>query len=167
MAGGRSNKLLGQTGEYLVAAELSRRGLIATTFTGNVPHYDIIASDESGRHVSVQVKASRGPSWQFGNITLYCDVEFVGKKQVVGKKRPCPVRRLVMVFVRIDDAGGDRFYILPWDRLRDILVGLHETYLAKHDGVRPKKWDSLHCAIAESDLKPYRDSWKTIEKNLK
>jgi hypothetical protein len=26
-------------GEYLVAAEVCRRGLIATTFTGNVPHY--------------------------------------------------------------------------------------------------------------------------------
>ena len=44
MATGRTSKLVGQTGEYLVAAELSRRGLIATTFTGNVPHYDIIAS---------------------------------------------------------------------------------------------------------------------------
>ena len=67
MATGRSNKLVGQTGEYLIAAELSRRGLIATTFTGNVPHYDIIASDETGRHVSVQVKASCGTSlavWQ-------------------------------------------------------------------------------------------------------
>ena len=63
MATGRSNKLVGQTGEYLVAAELSRRGLIATTFTGNVPHYDIIASNEFGMHVSVQVKASRGASW--------------------------------------------------------------------------------------------------------
>ena len=41
MGTGRSNKLVGQTGEYLVTAELSRRGLIATTFTGNVPHYDI------------------------------------------------------------------------------------------------------------------------------
>ena len=44
MATGRSTKLVGQAGECLVAAELSRRGLIATTFTGNVPHYDIIAS---------------------------------------------------------------------------------------------------------------------------
>ena len=59
MASGRSNKLVGQTGEYLVAAELSRRGMIATTFTGNVPYYDIIASNEDGKHVSVQVKASR------------------------------------------------------------------------------------------------------------
>lgn len=60
MATGLSNKLVGQSGEYLVAMELSRRGLIATTFTGNVPHYDIIASDITGRHFTVQVKAGRG-----------------------------------------------------------------------------------------------------------
>ena len=43
-------------GEYLVAAELVCRGLIATTFAGNVPHFDSVASDDRGRHVSVQVK---------------------------------------------------------------------------------------------------------------
>jgi hypothetical protein len=42
-ATGRSNYLTKQTGEYLVAAASSRRGFIATTFTGNVPHYDIAA----------------------------------------------------------------------------------------------------------------------------
>ena len=30
----------------MVAAELSRRGYIATTFTGNLPYYDIIAVDD-------------------------------------------------------------------------------------------------------------------------
>lgn len=85
----------------------------------------------------------------------------------MGDKKSYPVRRLIMVFVRVDDAGSDRFYILPWDCLRDILVGLHETYLAKHNGIRPKKWDSLHCAIAENDLEPYLDKWDIIEKNLK
>lgn len=167
MTTGRNNKLVGATGEYLVAAELSRRGLIATTFTGNVPHYDIVASDESGRHVSVQVKASRGPSWQFGNISLYCDITFDGKKQIVGARKPCPVRRLIMVFVRIDKDGNDHFYILPWDRFRNIIVAHHETYLVRCHGTRPKKWDSLHAAIAEKDLEPFRDKWETIEKNLK
>lgn len=167
MATGRSNKLIGQTGEYLVAAELSRRGLIATTFTGNVPHYDIIASDEAGRHVSVQVKASRGPSWQFGNITHYCDITFEGKRQIVGQKKPSPVRRLIIIFVKIEDDGNDRFYILPWEHLRDLLVAHHEAFLARHNGTRPKKWDSLHSVIIESALEPYRDKWDTIEKNLK
>jgi len=167
MATGRSNKLVGQTGEYLIAAELSRRGLIATTFTGNVPHYDIIASDARGRHVSVQVKASRGPSWQFGNITDYCEVTFEGKRQVIGHVKPCPVRRLIVAFTKIDTDGDDRFYILPWERLRDLLVDHHKTFLDRHDGVRPKKWDSLHCAIGEGMLRRYRDKWDTVEKNLK
>jgi hypothetical protein len=167
MATGRSNKLVGQTGEYLVAAELSRRGLIATTFTGNVPHYDIIASDEYGRHVSGQVKASRGTSWQFGNITEYCDITFDGKRQVVGKAKRCPVQRLVVTFVKIDEGGSDRFYILTWQRLRDLLVKHHKAYLEKHGGIRPRRWDSLHCAILEQSLCPYQDKWETIEKNLK
>ncbi len=167
MTTGRNNKLVGATGEYLVAAELSRRGLIATTFTGNIPHYDIIASDETGRHVSVQVKASRGPSWQFGNISLYCDITFDGKKQIVGEKKPCPARRLMMVFARIDEGGNDHFYVLPWVGFRNMLVAHHEAYLAKHNGIRPKKWDSLHSAILEKDLAAFQDRWETIEKNLK
>lgn len=168
MATGRSNKLVGQTGEYLVAAELSRRGLVATTFTGNVPEYDIVASDETGRHVSVQVKAGRGDSWQFGDITRYCDLSFKGHRQVVGKPKPCPVRRLVVVFVRLGgEDRDDRFYILPWVRVRDLLVRHHTTYLKKHGSVRPVRWDSLHSAIQEETLRPYRDRWQTVTRNLR
>ena len=43
MASGRGTKLTGAVGEFLVAAELCRRNLVATPFSGNVPHYDIIA----------------------------------------------------------------------------------------------------------------------------
>ena len=167
MATGRSNKLVGQTGEYLVAAELSRRGLIATTFTGNVPHYDIIASDETGRHVSVQVKASRGPTWQFANITQYCDITFDGRRQIIGKKKNSPVHRFVVTFVRIHENGNDCFYILPWERLCDLLVDVHSNWLLKHGGIRPKKWDSLHCAIDEDALRQFQDQWDTIENALK
>lgn len=166
MATGRSNKLVGQTGEYLVAAELSRRGLIATTFTGNVPYYDIIASDEKGRHISVQVKASRSPSWQFGDITHFCDISFNKEHQIVGRQKPCPVRRLIVVFVLIDVEGTDRFYILTWRRLRDLIVKGHKAYLAKHGGKRAQKWDSLHSAISEKALKPYKDKWSIVEENL-
>lgn len=166
MTTGRSNKLVGQTGEYLVAAELSRRGLIATTFTGNVPHYDIIASDDEGKHVSVQVKASRGSSWQFGNITFYCEITFKGKRQIVGAKKLCPVRRLIMTFVRIDPDGNDHFYILPWNKFRDLLVDHHQSFLARLNGIRPQKWNSLHSAISKSSLLSYKDRWDIIEKQF-
>jgi hypothetical protein len=167
MATGRSNKLVGQIGEYLVAAELSRRGLIATTFTGNVPHYDIIASSEHGKHVSVQVKASRGASWQFGDITRFCEISFNGKRQIVGQPKRCPVERLVVVFVLIDKHGADRFYILTWRRLRDLIVKGHKAYLAKRNGMRAEKWDSLHTAISEKTLSSYKDRWEIISRNLK
>ena len=164
---GRSNKVVGATGEYLVAAELSRRGLIATTFTGNVPHYDIIASNQEGKHVSVQVKTIRAGAWQFGNVTQFCDITFDGKRQVVGEPKPCPVRRLVMVFVKIEESGHDLFYILGWQKLRDLLIKHHKAYLDKHDGVRPKRPDSFHSAIGEQTLQPYLNKWGTIEKHLK
>jgi hypothetical protein len=167
MGTGRSNKLVGQTGEYLVAAELSRRGLIATTFTGNVPNYDIIASNEHGKHVSVQVKASRGSSWQFSDITRFCEISFKGKCQVLGRLKPSPVRRLIVVFVVIEANRADRYYILTWRTLRGMLVRGHKAYLAKRNGMRAEKWDSLHSAISEKALKPYRDSWDIVEGNLR
>ena len=170
MATGRSNKLVGATGEYLVAAALSRRGLIATTFTGNVPHYDIIASNEEGKHVSVQVKAGRAGSWQFADVRQFCDITFDisnPKRQIVGEAKPCPVRRLVMVFVKIEESGNDRFYILGWQKLRDLVIKHHKAYLDKHDGIRPKRWDSFHCGIREQILRPHLDKWGAIEKHLR
>jgi hypothetical protein len=167
MATGRSNKLVGQTGEYLVAAELSRRGYVATTFTGNVPDYDIIASNEKGKHVSVQVKAGSGSSWQFGDISRYFEISYKGRHQIVGRPKKCPVQRLVVVFVAIGAKEDDRFYILTWRALRNLLMMGHKAYLASHGGMRPKKWDSLHGAILENVLTPHLDRWDVVKKCLK
>jgi hypothetical protein len=93
-ATGRSNYLTKQTGEYLVAAELSRRGFIATTFTGNVPHYDIVAVDEHGGHALVQVKAIAGKSWQFSAIN-FADIMMKGHQQIVRCARTEPVPNLM------------------------------------------------------------------------
>ena len=166
MKQGYSNKLVGQSGEYLVAAELSRRGLIATTFTGNVPHYDIVASDEDGRHISVQVKTIRKGAWQ-SDISKYCEIDFDGKKQLIGQNKVCPIKRLVMVFVELaEEYGKDQFYVLRWEDFRDAAVLHHKNYLAKHNGIRPKKWDSLHFSISVSELKRFENCWEIVEKNL-
>jgi len=166
MATGRSNKLVGQTGEYLVAAELSRQGLIATTFTGNVPDYDIIASDAQGRHVSVQVKASQGNSWHL-DFARFCNVRFQGKRQIVGSGKKCPVRRLVVVFVSIDVNRADRFYICTWQCLRGLLIKGHKAFLKRNHGIRPRNPTSMHSAILEKTLQPYLDKWVIIKKNLR
>ncbi len=158
--------LSGKRGNIWWQQRLSRRGYIATTFTGNVPDYDIIASNENGRHVSVQVKASRSSSWQFGDISRYCQISFKGKYQIVGRPKRCPVQHLVVVFVVIGAEREDRFYILKWTVLRNLLIKHHKTFLAEHGGKRPKKWDSLHCAILEKILKPHLNKWAVVEECL-
>jgi hypothetical protein len=49
---GQRNNLTCAVGEHLVAAELNRRGLRATTFAGNVPHYDIMERENPVRPFS-------------------------------------------------------------------------------------------------------------------
>jgi hypothetical protein len=48
--------------------------------------------------------------------------------QIVGITRRCPVRWLIVAFVKSEEDGQDRFYILPWNRLRDLLVGCHKAF---------------------------------------
>lgn len=163
---GRGNRLTGQVGEYLVAAELARRGLIATTFAGNVPHYDIVASDAEGRHVSVQVKASTGSSWQF-SMDRFCRMSFRGNQQIVGKALPSPVRRLVVVMVMLGTTKqSDRYFVLRWTQLRDIAMRHHRAWLRSHGGKRPVNPKSLHTAVAVSSLLRFEDGWPVVSRCL-
>lgn len=139
MATGRGNQPTKQIGEYLVAAELRRRGFVAATSSGNVPDYDIVASDECFRPVHVQVKAITGTSWQF-DIRRCVGVSLREQRQVVGPPEEIP-RDLVCVMVALLEYGGDRFYVLK-----------------KHGGVRPRKFDSFHAAISEKHLREHQDA---------
>ena len=164
---GRENRLTGQIGEYLVVAELARRDHLATTFAGNVPDYDIIATDRRGRHVSVQVKASNSESWQF-NILKFCQLTFKGNRQIMGSPHRLRIRGLVVVFVIIsrDPKERDRFFILEWTRLRNIIVSAHRAWLNAHNGIRPRNPKSLHTAINVSQILRYENCWDVISRNL-
>jgi len=158
MATGLSNQITKQIGEYLVASELGRIGLVAATFSGNVPDYDIIATDSAFHSVPVQVKTTNGTSWQFGDMRRFVDVRLDGKKQVMG--RPVALSdNIVCVMVALSRYGKDRFYVLSLKTLQKALIKIHRNVLKKFGGVRPKKFDSFHCAIGEHELTPFRDAW--------
>jgi hypothetical protein len=165
MATGRTNQLTGAVGEFLVAAELCRLNLLATPFAGNVPHYDIIASGRSGGHLAVQVKAINGFNWQF-DIRKFADVQLSDDgKQHVGKRHPEPFPDLMCVLVLLKGTGQDRFFVLEWRELQDVLVRDYEAYLLKFGGARPKKRDSFHFALGIEDVKPFENEWhKILEK---
>jgi hypothetical protein len=162
MASGRSTKLTGAVGEFLVAAELCRRNLIATPFSGNVPHYDIIASGQFGGHVVIQVKAINHNTWQF-DIGKFVQVQFEGERQILGRLRNEPYPDLVCVLVMLRARGADCFFILRWTELQHILVESHRQYLTKHGGRRPKAVQSLHISLSVADVRHREDNWELIE----
>lgn len=169
MATGRSNQLTKQAGEYIIAAELSCRGFIATTFTGNVPAYDIVAVDDQGGHALVQVKAIAADSWQF-TVSQFADVVFEGPKQVVRGPLAAPYPDLICVMVQLapaDSEGRDRFYVLPWCELARIVTDGHAKFLAKHDGVKPRSPTSLHTAVKPEALARWENRWDVLRKRVK
>jgi hypothetical protein len=63
-----------------------------------------------------------------------------------------------VVFVTVGPAGPDRYYILTWRMLRDLIVKTHRSYLAKHRGVRPQR-----CA----SLPGLNICWTTLRRSMK
>src|SRR5437763_6937894 len=164
MASGMATKLTGAVGEFLVAAELCRRNPLATPFAGNVPHYDIIASGQFGGHVAVQVKAINGLTWQF-DIRKFADFRLSGedgKHQIYETLYQEPFPDLVCVLVVLKDTGKDRFFVIEWKELQNILVPAYEVYLSKHGGVRPRAPGSFHTAVGIKALEPFENLWDKI-----
>lgn len=110
MATGRNMQLTKQIGEYLVSAELCRRGLISTTFTGNVPGFDIIAINEKLKTIPIQVKTIASGSWQFDAKT-FIEISISNETQTIKGKTILPNPDLICVFVRLKGQNEDEFYI--------------------------------------------------------
>lgn len=165
MATGRDNLLTKQAGEYLVAAEVCKRRFVATTFTGNVPHYDIIASGATGGHGAIQVKTILGGAWQF-DIRSFADVKLEGKRQIIGRALAAPYRDLICILVRLGKYGSDEFYIMTWEDLQNIAIAHYREHLSKTSGVRPKKYDSFHVAVRTEMVADHRDKWSLLESRL-
>lgn len=165
MPSGHDNQLTKQVGEYLVAAELARRGLLSATFNGNVPHYDVLAADRNGRRVLIQVKAIKRGNWQF-NAGAYIDVTFEGSRQVLGETKRCPVPGLMCVFVLVSGTGRDRFFIFPWEDLANLISSRYRAYIDRKHGVRPRKPDSLHSKLGVEDLVKYENRWEGLIANI-
>ena len=167
MATGRDNQLTKQIGEYLVACELARRGSIVATFSGNVPDFDLLATDTEGKSIPIQVKTIRGKGqWQF-SINKFIEVRIEKEKQILGKKLIPQIPHLLCVFVVVNKYGEDRFFILEWEELRDAAVHSYKAWLRKHGGRRPNKPDSLHCSVDPQQLVEFENKWDKIMEKLK
>jgi len=155
MATGRDVQLTRQIGEYLAAAELGRRGWIATTFTGSLPGFDILAVNTDGQTLEVQVKAIRSSSWQL-NAGQFLDVEINNGTQIVRGLKTLKSKGRICIFIVVKEQSQDEFYVFDWKDLQKIL---REDY---KDGARPKNPETLHFALYPKRIAHFKNNWAVI-----
>ena len=164
MATGRSMQLTKMMGEYLVCAELCRRELLATTFTGSVPEFDILATDKDLQTIPIQVKANAKGDWILrADSFLNIDYNEEKKTQTIIGKKDFKKSELMYIFVKLAEQGKDEFYVLRLQDLQRIIFKNHSEHLQKHGGKRPKNPESMHAAISSKHLSGYRDNWQLLK----
>ena len=112
-----SSVLSGIAGEYFVAAELTRRGYIASITLRNSRGIDILATPEAGgQAIEVQVKTSQSERWWLLNKAC---------EEAVNAGR-------FYLFVRLlDDLSRPEFYIVPSRVVAEEAKERHLTFLNK------------------------------------
>src|SRR5579862_3787898 len=100
MKKGSPNKILtGVAGEYFVAAELSRRGYVASLTLRNTRGIDILASNvDATKSVGIQVKTNSGKKahWLLSN-----------------KAESDTAEKLCYVFVNLNSTDAPDYYVVP------------------------------------------------------
>ncbi|MBI2297171.1 MAG: aspartate ammonia-lyase [Betaproteobacteria bacterium] len=125
-----STGLTGVAGEYFVAAELSRRGYIATITLKNTENLDVLASRPDGlKTVGIQVKTSQDS----------------GKSWVLDKKAETHAKEnFFYVFVNLNGAEKQpSFHVVPSALVAKFCSESHREWLAgsKRDGSARKDTD--------------------------
>ena len=170
MGKGYRNNLAKQMAEHLVCAELGRRELVATPFSGNVPNYDVLVADGDGRALPIQVKATRHATWP-SNALLWMDIELdarTGVQKYSGLK-PLPTPDLIYVCVALastDNANRDRYFILTTGELQLACERHYRNWMDSHGWRRPKKVDSFDLRYKIEDLADFEENWELIARLL-
>ena len=153
MATGAGMQQTGQAGEHYVAAELCRRGAYAVTFSGNIPNFDIIASNkEQTRVVHIQVKAKRTKGvWQASTDH--------GKPSWKPKDE---IRFWVLVDLYKPLGELPDFYIMPEYWIQNDIHKNHTAYWAKHISKQSNGPQSKHHGISIERVERWKGRWDIL-----
>jgi hypothetical protein len=143
----------GQTGEYLVAAELARHGFTVALPTGNAESIDVLAYG-FGMSLAVQVKTAGRGDHQF-NLGKFVDIahEIDGRQDIRGRKDTLDPKILMALVFLGERAGDDQFCWTTLGDFADFLAESHANYLARNGGRRPgKNPKSMHASLSKKAL---------------
>lgn len=142
-----SKVLSGVAGEYFVAAELSRRGYVASITLRNTRGIDILASNaDATRSVGIQVKTNQDTP----------------REWILSKKAETNLaENLCYVFVALNGLEQPAFYVVPTSVVARFVTESHRTWLAgaRRDGGRHADTDIRVFRDAKGE---YRDRWDLL-----
>jgi hypothetical protein len=150
-----------QAGEYLVCAELCRRGFITSTYTGNVPDFDVVSVNDNKKTKLIQVKTINKGNWRLDADDFLKIVINEDETQAINGLKQLKDEKIPYVFVYLKESGKDEFYMIEPKELQMIL---HEKYVnkLKEHARRPKNPESTQAAVNREDLKKYQDRWDIL-----
>lgn len=147
-----SFNIIGAAGEYYVAAELSRRGIIATITLKNTPNIDIVATSHDGkRSINIQVKTKQNQQgWILTN-----------KMEVKSGRR-----NFFVVLVDLYGQEGPDYFIIPKDRLATLFSREHKKWLATPGRNGRPHVDNPIRAFDKKQMKQfefYHNNWNVLK----
>ncbi len=140
--------LTGIAGEYLVAGELSRRGIVASITLRNTRGIDIVATNkDASKSIGIQVKASSGSqrSW------------ILNKK---GEDFYSETLFYVFVNLKGNDERPD-FFIVPSKMVADHIKHKHAEWLSRPSRKGTPHQDSTMRKFTDSESK-YLERWDIL-----
>jgi len=164
---GRLSQLIKGAGEALIVTELHRHDLIAVSFSGNNPLYDVLATDRNRNIFFIQVRASRYPSWHGHAGDFGLEIEFEERKQKV-KKGLLWNPDLIWAFVVIgEDHHQDRLFFLGAETLQNLQYKRYREFLKKCGSIRPRNYKSDHIDMKDKYIMQYENNWQIFSKRRK
>jgi hypothetical protein len=142
-----STTLSGVAGEYFVAAELSRRGYVASLTLRNTRGIDILVSNaDATKSVGVQVKTKQG----------------IGADWVLNKKvESDAAENLFFVFVTLNSLGAPDYYVVPKDDVARFVTDNHALWLKTPGRAGRKHVDNPMRKFKDPEGH-YRDKWELL-----
>jgi hypothetical protein len=137
----------GVSGEYFVAAELSRRGYVASLTLRNTRGIDVLASNaDATKSVGIQVKTcqSTRPEWLL-NVKAEEDL----------------AENLFYVFVCLPARGEPAFYVVPRDTVAKSVRESHKRWLATPGRGGRQHRDNPNRKYRDLDGS-YKDRWDLL-----
>lgn len=143
-----SNVLAGVSGEYFVAAELSKRGYIASITLRNTKGVDVLCSNEdASKSVAIQVKtnSASGRSWI---LNEKCEEYFADN--------------LFYIFVNLNSGQSEpNYFIVPSKIVANFIKDSHQNWL-KTPGKRGQVHKDTQMRVFEDKKEEHINRWDLL-----